>query len=76
MHDDEPVKSVAVPAAHGVHVLAREKEYLPTPQLVHEADRAALHVPAGQSEHDVLAEAPLYVPASHVEAFAWPVADV
>ena len=55
LHDGEPVESVAVPAAHGVHALAREDEYLPTPQLVHEADPVALHVPAEQSEHDALA---------------------
>ena len=55
LHDDEPVESVAVPAAHSVHALAREDEYSPTLQLVHEAEPAALHVPAGQSEHDVLA---------------------
>ena len=50
LHDDEPVESVAVPAAHSVHALAREYEYSPTPQLVHEGDPAALHVPSGQSE--------------------------
>ena len=55
LQDDEPVESVAVPAAHGVHSLAREDEYSPTPQLVHEADPAALHVPAWQSEQDALA---------------------
>ena len=36
---------------------------------------ASWKVPAPQAEHDVLAEAPLYVPAGHVEALAWPVAD-
>ena len=36
----------------------------------------ALHVPAGQSEHDVLGLEVLYVPAAQVEALAWPVAEV
>ena len=75
LHDDEPVESLAVPAAHGVHALAREDEYSPTPQLVHDADPAALHVPAGQSEHDVLARS-LYVPGGQIESAAMPVAAV
>ena len=37
---------------------------------------SALHVPAAQSQHDVLADALLYVPAGHAEAVTWPVADV
>ena len=75
MHEDEPVKSLAVPAAHGVHVLAREYEYSPAPQLVHEEDPAALRVPARQSEHDALAR-PLYVPGGQVESAVMPVAAV
>ena len=42
---------------------------MPARHAAQSLDPPALHVPAGQSEHDVLAEAPLYVPASHVEAF-------
>ena len=41
-----------------VRAILRDKtvgEYSPTPQLVHIADPAALHLPAGHSEHDVLA---------------------
>ena len=51
--------------------------YLPNGQLLQDGApaAAALHLPAGQAEHDVVAEAPLYVPAGHVEALAWPVAD-
>ena len=75
MHDDEPVESLAVPAAQGVHALAREDEYSPMPQLVHEAEPAPLHVPPGQSEHDALARS-LKVPAGQVEGAAMPVADV
>ena len=75
LHDDEPVVSVAVPAAHSVHSLARENEYSPTPQLVHEGEPGALHVPAGQSEQDALARS-LYVPGGQVEGAVMPVADV
>ena len=35
----------------------------------------ALHVPDGQSVHDVLADAPLNVPLGHVKGSFWPVAD-
>ena len=67
--------SLAVPAAHGVHALAREDEYSPMPQLVHEAEPAVLHVPAGQSEHDALARS-LNVPAGQVDRAVMPVAAV
>ena len=63
-----------MPAAQGVQALARGDEYSPTPQLVHEADPVALHVPAAQSVHDALARL-LNVPAGQFSGADMPVAD-
>ena len=64
-----------MPSSHEVHEDEPATEYVPARQLSHSEASSALHLPAAQSEHDVLAEAPLYVPGGHVEALAWPVAD-
>ena len=70
-----PPSSAYVPSAHALHEDEPATEYVPARQLSHLEASSALHLPAAQSEHDVLAEAPLYVPAEHVKALAWPVAD-
>ena len=71
-----PSSCAYVPSAHAVHEDEPATEYVPARQLSHSDASSALHVPARQSEQDVLADEPLYVPAGHVEALAWPVADV
>ena len=64
-----------MPCSHEVHEDEPATEYVPARQLSHSEASSALHLPAAQSEQDVAADAPLYVPAGHGEALAWPVAD-